>query len=227
MCLVVVDPRLLVRAFEHPQTCRVAKLLGLFMYGRICLNEHGVACDEAEQLEVSYHGVARDGDLAAVRARAERDRADAIRRKALMDDAFVEHAPSDLLLVTSSPLLSELRKLADEAGLQPDLVNHQIASCTAKWIRTLDPPPFDLGPGRKSDHEYLIRTAVQARANNLITHDEDLTLVGDAAHIDPKTRNEVRPYSLDEFVQLVLPYYFTLDAVDAPAVLRAASRPLS
>lgn len=226
MCLVVVDPRLLVRAFEQPRSCRVAKLLCLFMYGRVCLNVHGVTLEEAEELARTYEGAADQAELLSVRVGAERDQEEAKARKTQLDEAFLEHTPSDMLLVTSSRLLAELRELAAEAGLDLDVVNRQIALCTARTLGWLGPTPFYLGAGRVSEHEYLIQVAAEAMAGHVITEDTDLALAGDLAHVDPRTKEPIRPFTVDDFVSLKLPAHFTLDAIDVPAVFRAGSRTL-
>jgi hypothetical protein len=232
MHLAVVDPRLLIRAFEHWHS-RPAKLVALFAYGQVCLDAAGHPLDESDKLETSYGTVAEDSHLASARAWAERQRDDAIRRKALMEEALEQHTPHWLLLVSSPPLRAELAHLAQEAQgrgqqhVRPDVVIRHTALWTAKSLSELEPAPFYLGADRKSDREYLIHTAVMAEATTLITEDDDLALPGNASHSDPKTRRSVRPYSLDEFVQDVLPYNLDFNAIDAAAVVRAAVRPLS
>lgn len=107
MCLAVADPRLLVEAFRRPSSCRMAKLLSLFLYGRVCLNAHGITLDESAELEelARNTGATDSARLASVWARANQDHEEAAKRRTRMDEAFEEHPPSDLLLVTS-PLFS-------------------------------------------------------------------------------------------------------------------------
>lgn len=233
MHLLVVDPRLLVRAFEHPHG-RPAKLLSLLAYGQVCLDAAGQHLEEYEEIEATYRGIVDDDEIADVRARAQREHEIAVERKALMQDACEQYPPSDLLLVTSPPLRSELIELARVSQRQghrhvvPHVANRQIALVTAK---SLPPPPlgaapFYLGAGRVSEREYLIHTGVIAEAESLVTEDPDLLLPGDARHSDPRTRRSVRPYTLDDFAADVLHHGFNLDEVDAARVLREAVRPL-
>ena len=231
MHLTVVDPRLLVRAFDHTHSLP-AKLLALFAYGQVCLDARGHPLEEADALESRHREDADPNELAAARARLERDREEAVRRKALMEEALEQHVPDNLLLVASPPLRAELIELARQVQgrgrqqVQPDVVLRHINRWTAKSLPPpeLGPAPFYLGAQRKSDREYLIHTAVVAEAETLITEDEDLATVGDARHTDPRTRRSVRPYSLDEFVKDVLPYQVDVDRIDAPAVFRATVR---
>lgn len=231
MHLLVVDPRLLVRAFEHPHS-QPAKLLGLLMYGQVCLDAWGQPLDEAADLEDKYRYVAKQQHLAEARARAQRAQEAAERRQRLMEDVFEQHPPGDLLLVTSVPLKAEFVELARESQgrgnrhVRPDVVVRQLARWSAKFIFDLPPAPFYLGAGRVSDREYLIHTAIEGSAQSLVTEDEVLLLPGDLSHSDPKTRRTVRPYSLADFVSDELHHAFDFDAINAAAVFRAAVRPL-
>jgi hypothetical protein len=231
MHLAVVDPCLLIKAFEHRHS-RPAKLFSLFAYGQISLDAGGLPLDEAAKLYSRYGVVADADELASARAWAERQRQDAVRRKEIMEEAFEQWVPDWLHLVSSPPLRVELIELAQQAqgrGLQrvqPDRVTRQLARWTAKSLPELGPAPF-YGVERASQREYLIHTAVIAEAASLITDDPNLALPGDASYSDPKTKRSVRPYTLDEFVKDVLPYQLDFDAIDAPAVFRAAVRPFS
>ena len=119
-------------------------------------------------------GGRRSGRTAAARARLERDREEAVHRKAVMQEALEQHVPDDLLLVTSPPLRVEVVELAQQVQgrghqqVQPDVVLRHINRWTAKSLPPpeLGPAPFYLGAQRKSDREYLIHTAV-VRGRNL------------------------------------------------------------
>jgi hypothetical protein len=227
VCLVVVDPRLLVHALEHEHS-RAAKLLSLLIYGLACVRARALS-DEYEALEQSYCGSVDAQQLAQARRLVERRRAAAFRQKALIEDALEQFVSAELLLVTSPPLRQELRDIAQVAQangsmrIHPHRVNREIARCTWLPLYELDPAPSYLGPERASPREYLIHTAVVAESQILITEDDDLALPGDACHRDPKTRRYTRPYTLDEFFRDELPFQLQFDAIDAPAVFRAAN----
>jgi hypothetical protein len=235
MRLGVVDPRLLIRAFEYPRS-DPARLLALFAYGRVCINAAGYPHDEADEMarEVDEQGgVLGDEELRSMRAWAARQVDDARRRTELMDEAFEQYPPGDLLLALSSPLLDELTRLAQEAQgrgnvhVQPDRVRRLLVRHAWTALSDLGPAPFYLGAERHSEYEYLIHTGVVADAGYLITDDPVLQLPGDASHRDPRSGRTVRPYSFDDFVRLELPYGFNLRLVDAHAVLHAAVAPLA
>jgi hypothetical protein len=223
--LIVVDPRLLVRAFEFPR-CNVAKLLALFAYGRICVNAQGYRREEVEKMEESARECDADFDISRERAAAEREIEQARCRKDSMESAFEQHAPGDLLLVTSPPIVSDLLDLAQASQthnphVYPDRVVRHVASHTFRALEELGPAPNYLSRGQVSKHDYLIHTAMEAEASTLVTDDPMLLLPGDASHESPKTRHRVRPYSLEEFIA-DLPVVLDLNAIDPYAVLRAA-----
>lgn len=229
MHLVVVDPRLLVGAFEHP-AARAAKLVSLLIYGQACLQASaGQHLEEAADLEDRYLEAQTEAQMARVREFQERSREEAEARRVELQNAFEQIPPDDLLLVSSAPLKHELVKLAracqgrSNAHVRPDLVVRNVATMTAKYVFDLPPAPFYLAD-RRSSREYLIHTAVHGEARSLVTDDADLLLAGDLAHSDPRTRRAVRPYELNDFLEAVLHFAFDLDAVDAPAVLRIAAR---
>jgi len=222
MCLAVLDPRLLIEAYAQPGTSPAAQLLCLFLYGRVSLNARGITLDEYGELARSPAASHDPTHLARLRDRAEQDHEHADHCKKRMDAALGGvDAPTDLLLVTSRPLRAELIGLAKRSGLDPDAVLLHLALCTARSLPSVDPAPFYIGADRVSTREYLIRTAVEAEAACLITHDPDLTLPGDGVHVDPRTRDTVRPYSLEDFVMLKLPHHFPFEDVHPPAVFRA------
>ena len=226
MCLVVVDPRLLVQALEHEHS-RAAKLLSLLIYGLASARTRALS-DEYDALEQNYRGSVDAQQLARARRLVERRRAAALRQKALIEEALEQFVSVELLLVTSPPVRQELRDIALEAQangsprIRPHRVSREIARCTWLPLYKLDPPPPYLGRDRVSGREYLIHTAVVAESRILITEDEDLTLPGDACHRDPKTSRYARPYTIDEFFRDELPFQLQFDAIDAPAVFRAA-----
>jgi len=229
VCLVVVDPRLLVQALEHEHS-RAAKLLSLLIYGLACVRTRALS-DEYEALERTYGRSVDAQQLAQVRKRVEHQHAAALRQKARVEDALEQFVSTELLLVTSPPLRRELRDIAQAVRadgcprIHPHRVNHEIARCTWLPLYELDPAPFYLGRDRVSPREYLIHTAVFAESQILITEDDDLALPGDAYYRDPRTRRSARPYTLDEFFRDELPFQLQFDAIDAPAVFRAANSP--
>lgn len=187
----------------------------------------GALSHEYEALR-GYRGSVDAQQLAQARRLVERRRAAAFRQKALIEDALEQVVSAELLLVTSPPLRQELRDIAREAQangrprIHPHRVNREIARCTWLSLHKLDSAPPYLGRDRISPREYLIHTAVTAESQVLITEDEDLALLGDACHRDPKTRRYARPYTIDEFFRDELPFQLQFDAIDAPAVFRAA-----
>ncbi len=229
MCLVVVDPRLLVRALEHEYS-RAAKLLSLLIYGLASVRARALA-DEYDALERTYRGYVDAEQLAVVRKHIEYQAVTALRQKMLIEDALEQLVSVELLLVTSPPLREELREIAQIAQadgsphMDPQRVNHEIARCTWLPLNALTPAPFYLGRDRVSRREYLIHTAVVAETQILITEDADLALPGNASHRDPRTRRTARPYTIDEFFRDELPFQLELEAIDAPAVFRAARSP--
>jgi hypothetical protein len=188
----------------------------------------GALSDEYEALQ-GYRGCVDAQQLAQARRLVERRRAAAFRQKALIEDALEQVVSAELLLVTSPPLREELRDIAQEAQangrprIDPHRVNREIARCTWLPLCKLDSAPSYLARDRLSPREYLIHTAVTADSQILITEDEALALPGDACHRDPKTRRYTRPYTLDEFFRDELPFQLQFDAIDAPAVFRAAN----
>jgi hypothetical protein len=229
VCLVVVDPRLLVQALEHEYS-RAAKLLSLLIYGLACVRTRALR-DEYDALERAYRGSVDAQRFAHARTRVERQHAAALRQKTLIEDALEQFVSVELLLVTSPPLRRELRDIAQVARangsprIHPHRVNREIARCTWLPLDKLDPAPSYLRRDRVSPREYLIHTAVVAESQILITEDDELALPGDACHRDPRTRRSARPYTLDEFFRDELPFQLQFDAIDAPAVFRAASSP--
>jgi len=224
VCLVVVDPRLLVQALEHEHSL-AAKLLSLLIYGLASVRARALS-DEYDALEQSYRGSVDARQLARARTLVERQRAAALRQKALIEDALEQFVSVELLLVTSPPLRRELRDLAQANGsprIRPCRVNREIARCTWLPLRTLGPAPSYLGRNRVSPREYLIHTAVVAESQILVTEDDELALPGDACHGDPKTRRDARLYTLEEFFRDELPFQLEFDAIDASAVFRAAN----
>jgi hypothetical protein len=224
--LSVVDPRVLIRAFQHPQ-CNTARLLALFAYGRVSLNARGCLHWEVEKMVTEAEEAGTQIDISGLRARADREVEQACRRKALMEEAFELHVPDDLLLVTSPPVISDLLELAQasqgqgHANVQPDRVVRHTARHTFVALEELGPAPDYLGKGRISRHDYLIHTAMEARADSLITDDEGLLLPGDACHRNSKTRHSVRPYSEEDFIA-DLPSNLDLGKIDPYPILRAA-----
>jgi hypothetical protein len=229
VCLVVVDPRLLVHALEHEHSL-AAKLLSLLIYGLASVRAHALS-DESDALEQNYRGRVDARQLARARTLVERRRVAALRQKALIEDALEQFVSVELLLVTSPPLRRELRDIAQVAQdngsprIRPHRVNREIARCTWLPLRHLEPAPSYLGRERASPREYLIHTAVVAESQVLITEDDELVPPGDACHRDPKTFHDARPYTLDEFFRDELPFQLQFDAIDAPAVFRAANNP--
>jgi hypothetical protein len=229
VCLLVVDPRLLVRALEH-QDSREAKLLSLLIYG--------LARARARELHNEYYELQQDlrhsippQRLVELRARIARQRACARRQKRHIERALEQYVSLELLLITSPPLRRELRDIAQAAQangsphVRPQRVNREIARCTWRGLTHLEPPPSYLGGGCALRGDFLIHTAVVAQAGMIVTDDEELVLPGNASYFDPKTRRSVRPYTLDDFCEEHLPSQLDLDAIDAPAVFRAARTP--
>lgn len=221
---------MLVKAFAYPRG-RAAQLLALFAYGRVSLNASGHPHDEINQLiEVAAHQGATVGarDLESLRAHAERQIHEAERRKQLMEEALEQYAPSGFLLATSPPLVDELMDLTraiQRKGyrhMQPSQVRELLLRCAFRLLTTLDPASFYLGAGRFSEREYLIQSAIASDAHSLVTDDPDLQLPGGASHSHEATRREVRPYTLDEFIADEIDSSFSLDEIDAEAVLKAA-----
>jgi len=229
--LLVVDPLLLLRAFEHPRSTP-AGLLSLLMYGQVCLDARGQPLEEASDLALQFGHVVKAEQLANVRAELECAQKMAMARKELMEKAFEQDPASDLLLVSSSPMRNELRELArasQGAGnnhVRPDVVVRLLARWSARVVFDLPPAPFYLGANRLSEREYLIHTAIVGEAQSLVTDDPALLLPGDASHSDPRTRRSVRPYSLEEFLGDVLHHTFDFDEIDLVAVYRSAVRPI-
>lgn len=226
MCLVVVDPRLLVRALEHEHS-RAAKLLSLLIYGLASVRAQALS-DEYDALERTYHGYVDAEQLAQVRRHIEYQAVTALRQKMVIEDALEQLVSIELLLVTSPPLRQELREIAHADGrtrIDPQRVNREIARCTWLPLNALSPAPFYLGRDRVSRREYLIHTAVVAESQILITEDADLALPGNASHRDPRTRRAARPYTIEEFFRDELPFQLELEAIDAAAVFRAARSP--
>lgn len=229
MHFVVVDPRLLVQAFQHPDG-RAARLLALLAFGSVCFDANGQPLDEADEADRFARRRSVDpSELAALHAYLQRVQDEAVARKELMEHALEQHVPDNLLLVTSPPLRSELLMRAQRIQgrghqhVEPHLVSRQISRWTATALLRLDPAPFYLGAGRVSEREYLIHTAIVGEADTLITDDKRLWTVGDLRHIDPRTKRSVRPYSLADFVEDVIPSYVDFDAIEARAVLRAGT----
>lgn len=226
MCLLVVDPHLLVRALED-QHGQEAKLLSLLIYGLARMRVQALR-EECDTLQQSLGGWVPPQKLAKLRAYGERQCAAAHHQKTQIERALEQHVPTELLLVTSPPLRRELRHLAQAAQssgsshVDPHRVNHEIARCTWQTVTETEtePHPFGVSP-----REYLIHTALAAEAQTLITDDADLVLSNNAAHRDSKTHQSVRPYALHEFCQEQLPSQVEFDAIDAPAVFRAAKSP--
>ena len=229
MCLVVVDPRLLVRALEHEYS-RAAKLLSLLIYGLASVRARALG-DEYDALEQTCRGYVDAGKLAQVRKHIEYQAVTALRQKMLIEDALEQLVSVELLLVTSPPLREELREIALTAQangsprIEPQRVNREIARCTWLPLKALSPAPFYLRRDRVSRREYLIHTAVVAESQILITEDADLALPGNTSHRDPRTRRAARPYTIDEFFRDELPFQLEFEAIDAPAVFRAARSP--
>jgi predicted nucleic acid-binding protein len=224
--LVVVDPRVLVRAFVYPRG-DVARLLALFAYGRISRNADGFPLEELEGMidwAKSHGGTI---DQAAAEARAERDIEEAKHRRATMEDVFEQLVPSYLLLVTSPPLLTELVDLAQWhqgrgfAHVRPDRVRTHTNSHTFKALPDLGPAPNYLSRGRVSKHDYLIHTAMEAEADTLVTEDQDLLLPGDARHENAQTKHQVHPYNLDDFI-VSLPHNLSFNEIEPERLLQAA-----
>jgi len=187
--------------------------------------------DEYDALERTYRGYVDAEQLAQIRKHIEYQAVTALRQKMLIEDALEQLVSVELLLVTSPPLREELREIAQIAKadgsprVEPQRVNREIARCTWLPLSSLSPAPFYLGRERVSRREYLIHTAVVAESRILITEDADLALPGNAAHRDPRTRRAARPYTIDEFLRDELPFQLEFDAIDAPAVFRAARNP--
>jgi hypothetical protein len=231
VCLLVVDPRLLVRGLEH-QHSREAKLLSLLIYGLARVRARELH-DEYAELHQNLRGSIPSQSLVKLRARVERQSALAHRHKRRIERALEQYVSIELLLVTSPPLREELRSIANIAQadgsphVTPQRVNREIARCTWRALTELGPPPGYLTGGRASRREYLIHTAVVGQAEILVTDDEDLALPGNATHSDPKGCRSVRPHTLHDFCQEHLPWELDFDAIDAPAVFRAARTPCS
>jgi hypothetical protein len=226
VCFVVVDPLLLVRAYEYPRSAP-AQLLALLIYGSTCATANGLHVDELKARPPTDDPPA----LAALLAWAERRQKAAWRRKELLEDVFEQPPPDDLRLVASSPLRAELIEFARRAQgagrrhVQPDMVSRQIVRWTVKEIDKLDPTPRYLRPNRPRRRDYLIHMAARA-PGTLVTEDELLRLQCDAAHSDPTSRRSVRACSLEDLVRDRVPSSFDFDAIDAPSVFRAAARQL-
>jgi len=171
-------------------------------------------------------------DLASRRAWALREVEEAKQRKALMDDAFGQHAPSDLLLAVSPPLLDEATALAQQSQgrgnphVLPDRVRRHIARHTYRALTELSPAPNYLGRGLISKYDYLIHTAMEAEAADLVTDEKTLLLPGDGNYRSERTAHRVRPYSFEDFIA-TLPYILDFNAIDTHAVFRAASQRIS
>jgi hypothetical protein len=226
VCLLVVDPRLLVRALEHRHS-QEAKLLSLLIYGLACVRARELH-EEYDELQQGPRHSLPPQMLVTLRARIERQCADARRCKRHIEHALEQYVSTELLLVTSPPLRQELRDIAQAVQANgshhvgPQRVNREIARCTWRGLTEMTPPPSYLGGGRASRGDYLIHTAVVAQAGMLITDDEELALPGNARHCDPQTGRSVRPYTLHDFCEEQLPSQLNFDAIDAPAVFRAA-----
>jgi hypothetical protein len=234
VCFVVVDPQLLVSAYEFPHSPS-AKLHTLFIYGRTCAAARGLRVAEAEGIAAMEGSEELDpAALEAFRARADRARRVAVRRRALLEEeAFERLPPDDLLLVMSSLARAELVELARHAQgngrwhVHPDKINRLVARWTAKELPTPGQTPRYLDPDRPYRREYLIHTAIMGEADSLITEDE--LLRRDGTHSHPTTRQTVRLYSLVDFVESRLTTSFSVDdfdEIDAPKVFEVATRDL-
>ena len=227
MRLIVVDPRLLVRALTHHDS-QEAKLLSLLIYGVVCVRTRALR-EEYDELHRAVGGSVALRKLAKLHACVERRLACARRQKARIERALDQYIPVQLLLVTSPPLRQELRDIARAAQangsphVRPHRVNLEIARCTWRSVTQIDPPPPYLGSS--TPRAYLIHTAVVGGADCLITDDEALVLPDNTSHCDPTTRRSVHPYTLVDFCQEQLPSQIDFDAIDAPAVFRAAHVP--
>jgi hypothetical protein len=171
-------------------------------------------------------------ELAKLRVDLELRHAAAQRQRIQIEQALEQYVPIELLLITSRPLRQELRAIAQaaQAGgsryVTPHRVNHEIARCTWRTLTAVEPPPADSpGRGAASPREYLIHTAAAAKAQALITDDEELTLPDNPSPGDSATPRFVRSCTLHEFCQGQLPSQLDFDTIDAPAVFRAARWP--
>lgn len=226
MHLVVVDPRLLLRALVR-RVSAPAQFFALLIYGQVSLLASGHGLDEVDALsglELEH----AESQLARVRDIAEELRQRAIRCKEALEEEFGQMPPDDLLLVTSPPLRVELVDLARGAQeLNPDVRPDLVLSQTNLWagvhLTSLGQSVQYLGEAHPSARQYLIQTAIEAEASSLVTDDEDLLLPGDAAHTDPATRREVTPYRLEDFLVEVLHPGFKMIAVDSTAIARIAA----
>jgi predicted nucleic acid-binding protein len=227
---VVIDPHLLLQAFLSP-TGAPAKLLALAAYGRTCAAASWATLDEYNELVRTY---ARSGDvessLTRLRAHAELAQDTALRRAAVLKSALPPGTPDDLLLVMAAPLRDELVHLVEEShrqglgDLDPGAIVRLVFAFSFAYLGELSPAP-QWAPGSIYERGYLIQTALTAGASTLVTDDDQLLLPGDEAYRDPDTDQTVRPYALADFVR-ELSVGFQFGAVDAPAVLRAAVRPM-
>lgn len=224
MCLVAVDPCLLLRALEH-QYSDAARLLSLLICG-LTSQRLRTLRDEYDEIVKDYGNSVSTRNLARVYAKTEQQYAVALDQQKRVEAALGQHLTREFLLVTSPPLRAELMDLAQEAqvgrrDIRPHRINREILRCTHLALLDLDPAPFYIGSNRVSDREYLIHTAIRGECAALITEDDALTLPGDGEHRDPRTGRTVRPYTLDDFLQHEVPSQVDFGAIEPPAVFAA------
>ncbi|HEV2756405.1 MAG TPA: hypothetical protein VG318_11595 [Actinomycetota bacterium] len=201
MHALVLDAPHLVSALANPRSDS-ARLLALCAYGALAREAAGQA------------GYANNRSRAAARLSRVRG-------------VLPPGTPDDLLLVTSLEVLDDVATLTREVqrrqrNVHPHMVRNRILAhswdvLTDLGERSVYRPP---AAGRR---EHVVRTAIAARAQSIVTEDRGLLLRGDGVYRDEPTGHEVRPRRLAAFVGHVLPAGLRFRAFDPVEVLRFAT----
>lgn len=96
---------------------------------------------------------------------------------------LLEHAARAHQLVTSEPILAELReKLAGKLGARAETVQRTLALLRSR-MRVVDISPLPAPICRDPDDDQVLATAVATRADCLVTGDADLLVLDQYAGI--------------------------------------------
>jgi putative PIN family toxin of toxin-antitoxin system len=193
-------------------------LLTLCRYGAACrLRDH-----YAEIVQNSREvGELGGGDLSELAKSAEEE-------AAALAEVLPYDTPEDIHLVTSPPILNEVqRKLVERFGHSPEEATQKRFVVAAIAIRIV--PDFDLGTleryTRDRSDDMVVYTALEGRADYIVTTDNDLLEEGEGTRYSSRGRGRFTvAYSLGAFAEDLETSKFSLSEVPEIFSLRVGER---
>jgi putative PIN family toxin of toxin-antitoxin system len=192
--------------------------LTLCKYGAACLvRDHGPELIASARQQGSL-----GGSVAAVGAKAEEE-------AAALAEVLPYDAPDDIYLVTTHLILDEVhRKLIEKFGHEPAEAATKrffVATIAARTVPYFEPASVRRYTRDPTD-DMVVHTALEGRAEFIVTTDEDLLEDGEGTRYAGENEGQVTvAYSLERFGEMLETSKFSLSDVPEVLALSPGDRP--